>query len=420
MSSHEEDPRKTGRRAESPAVRRRSQRRATGAGLTRVGTPAGSGSSTLGWKKKLAFSFFVWCLAVLILYASSLVIRSYRLYGRLKTSQRGWAVQIHQPDAELGFRPIPNVESAELFPIGDAVPTRFDKRGFRVPTQASEPANPDGPLILAMGCSFTYGAACRAEETFSYLLAQRLHGRSINAGVCSYGLTQILLRARQIIPQFRPDIVIVQYSPWLVDRTMETYAPTYFGRQPVPYFAKKSDGSLAIEPPVFSPSVIDPRAYRTTPRSISDYGSFLAQAALPLFLHDDVLASLTWFKQRLRIIPPPTDDRQAIVDLAYGELDRLCRDFHAELIIVILDERVPPDPRESLVAASHATIVDAHAKLIARLPVPDQLTFQRFYALWRGDPPILVDHHPNSRTHEIIADEIMQAIERKRSPKTGH
>jgi hypothetical protein len=73
--------------------------------------------------------------------------------------------------------------------------------------------------VLALGCSFTYGAATNAENTYPYLVGQRLAGTTRNAGVSSYGLSQMMILAKRLVPAYKPDYLLVQYSPWLVDRS---------------------------------------------------------------------------------------------------------------------------------------------------------------------------------------------------------
>ena len=46
------------------------------------------------------------------------------------------------------------------------------------------------------------------------VVAQGLGGTVLNAGKCAYGLSQMLILARRLIPRYRPDYVLVQFSPW--------------------------------------------------------------------------------------------------------------------------------------------------------------------------------------------------------------
>ncbi|MBM4089959.1 MAG: hypothetical protein FJ276_11130 [Planctomycetes bacterium] len=376
---------------------------------------------SLSTKKKLLFFSIVCLFCLFLLYAGTLLARTHGLYGHLKDNRRGWSAPVHEQDSVLGFRPIPGVETSEVFPVGPPVPTRIDDRGFRVAADAAKEPRGNGPLVMAFGCSFTFGAACRAEDGFPYLVAQRLEGRCINAGVCSYGLTQMLLRARQLIPKYQPDIVLVQYSPWLVDRALSCYSPTYFGRQPVPYFADRGD-ELAIQPAPFAASSIDAQRYDATPRSLGDYASFTARAGIPLMLHDDLWGLTTWLRQRVRAIPPPSGQRQKVVTFVYREFSDLCRAAGATMVVVILDKGVASGERESLAAATDALVVDAHAALVSRLPVSgpavhQAMAYQHRYGHWHGNPPVMVDDHPNEQAHQIIAAEIVGVV---RGPSACH
>jgi hypothetical protein len=360
-------------------------------------------------RRKLLFALVVWLTCLPLLYCAAVAWRAHRLYDQIKTGP-GWQVSIHQSDPQLGYKPIPGVRSAQLLSMGPPVPIFIDSRGFRVPAEQS-PDTPSGgrPHILFLGCSFTFGATCRAEKTFPQLVAGELQGTCMNAGVCGYGLTQMLLRARQLIPEYRPDIVVVQYSPWLVGRALSPYAPSYFGLQPVPYYTLAPDGSPTIAPPLFTRSRVNLDRYTTTPRSLGESISFLFTGGR-LLLHDDLLATSAWIRRSVGGAPSPTDQRQAVVDAAYGELDRLCQQNGAQLAIVVLDERVPVEQRDALDAAPHATVIDAHQKLVDQMPPLGARMYQKLYCHWRGEPPVLVDHHPNARAHRIIADAILEQL----------
>jgi len=379
----------------------------------------------LSWNKKVLFAGLVWLVALLLLYIGSIGWRTYRLYDHFKSGERGWSTAIHQFDHELGYRPRRGISASQLLPLGPPVPVHLDEQGFRVAADSAEqdpPGGPPipgppipgppipGPRILALGGSFTFGAACAAEEGFVDQVADRCGGAGWNAGVCGYGLTQMLLRARRLIPKHHPDVVLVQYSPWLVDRALSPYAPSQWCRQPVPYFTQGADGGLEIAPPCFARGRVDPYPYRQTSASFSDFASFLATVSTPLLVHDDILSVSTWLQQQLGLLSQPMDDRQAVVDHVYGELDGLCQRAEAQLVIVILEASFPVRQRDSLRAAEHAIVVDAHAEMVSRMPPLGALVYQKLYCHWRGDPPVLVDHHPNQHAHALIAEEIIKAL----------
>src|SRR5262249_38650613 len=158
----------------------------------------------------------------------------------------------------------------------------------RVPPESSavEPSAAV-PRILTLGCSFTFGDACPAEETFAFRLQSELAATVLNAGKCSYGMAQMVLLARDLIPRHKTHMVVVQYSPWLIDRSMACYLPSYYGVMPGPYFYGH-DGRLEIASPVFAWVPNDFSHYRETPKSPGEFVSFAAGNAIPLKLHDDV------------------------------------------------------------------------------------------------------------------------------------
>jgi len=127
-------------------------------------------------KKRTVFCLIIFTFYIVILstfYFGYIVHRTRPLYWNIKTSQRGWSGKVHKADAELGFAPIPDSQGAEVFPLGPEIPMRYDKDGFRIPVSdhsASSTRSSPRPLVLTLGCSFTYGAANYAEDTYPYLV----------------------------------------------------------------------------------------------------------------------------------------------------------------------------------------------------------------------------------------------------------
>ncbi len=148
-------------------------------------------------------------------YCLFLAFRAAKIYGLLKTPRVGVTGHVHRADPELGWSAVPGSQGALTFAVGPSVPLRYDDEAFRTPVGATRPRQ--RPYVLALGCSFTHGDGCSAEDTFCDIVARRLGGTCLNAGQQAYGLSQMLILARRLIPRHRPEIVLVQYSSWLVE-----------------------------------------------------------------------------------------------------------------------------------------------------------------------------------------------------------
>src|SRR5271157_2540391 len=154
---------------------------------------------TLSIKKKIIFSFTVLTLFVLLLYSATMVAETCLLYRNAKRMHYWWRGRMFAADPILGFAPVPNSRGAEICPVGE-IPVRSDGEGFRIPAGDTDVAALGPPRAIALGCSFTYGSLCLAEETYPYNLSKELDINCVNAGVVSYGISQILIRARSLIP----------------------------------------------------------------------------------------------------------------------------------------------------------------------------------------------------------------------------
>lgn len=363
--------------------------------------------------RRLRLSLWLLLVFGFLAYLGTLVTRSWKAYS-VQASGRGWAGQMHEPDPELGFRMIPGARGAETFPIGPDVAACVDGAGFRVPVDASLPSPRTRPLVLALGCSFTYGAACAAEDTFAFRVAARLHGSCVNAGVCSYGLAQMLILARRLIPELEPDYVLFQHSPWLASRSQSRYASTYFGLVPTPTFIEE-DHASRLRPPLFRSILFDLPVdqYAHAEKGGLGFLSFLGHVGVPLFLHDDAHRVL------LAVMKPsdrPTPDDE-LAQCVHAEVEALCAQHGARLVYVLIGSSCPAVPIPDDIQRSGCAVAYASAALCAALPdvenqnyVEQCLSYRERYAHWAGDPPELIDLHPNADAHALIAECILAAI----------
>ncbi len=368
---------------------------------------------TIGNRRRLLFSTVSVLIPVAVFvlaYMGYAAHKSAPLYDYIKTNQRGWKGHVHRADTVLGFAPAPNSAGAEVFPIEPNIPMRYDEKGFRVPVEV-EAISRQRPLILALGCSFTYGAAVRAQNAFPHLVGLSLNGTSKNAGVCGYGLSQMLILARRLVPTYQPDYLLVQYSEWLVDRVQMPFAPFYFGEVPTPFLYLK-DGRLVMHPPVFLTKLLDLPIdrYRNTPRNWMDGLSFYLHVGLPLSAHDDFNMFKYGSAKSMGLIPDPANSRKDLVRYVYKKIDDAAKAHGSRTVIVILgNEGAPVVPNEELFPPD-AILVNAQDALLGQLSDPDSANYLKEYAHWRGSPPTLVDNHPNEKAHRIIADAVVSAI----------
>lgn len=368
-------------------------------------------------KKKVFFYAVALCIPLAffcVVYISYVAYRSAYMYQNIKTNQRGWKGSVHAADAELGFSPVPNSYGAHVFPIGPDIPMRYDEDGFRVPIEAEGSSKYPRPLILSLGCSFTYGDATYAKDTYPVLVGQSLKGTSKNAGVCSYGLSQMLLLAKKLIPIYKPDYLLVQYSTWLVRRAQSPFAPSYYGKLPTPFFYEK-DNSFALNSPIFLAKMELPvQRYRNTPDNLMDALSFFVNVGFPLFFHDDFNMLKYTIDRVIGTVPNPTKAREELIKHVYREINNVAKEHGAKLVIVVLGNNAKAVEVNDLSFPSDAVFVNAQEALLRRITIKNNSVnnddYKKEYAHWRGSPPKVVDYHPNETAHKIIADTIVSEI----------
>ncbi len=357
-------------------------------------------------RRKWILAGFVFAAALLIAYLGSVARRSYSLYEYLKGRERGWSAAVHRADPQLGYAPRPDTRASHVFPVGPDVPMRFGCEGLRIPVDAPDELALKRPLILALGCSFTYGDACLAEETFPYRVAEALGGTALNAGVCGYGYAQMGLLAQRLIPRYRPDVVLFQASPWLWDRAVDPRAETYFGVTPVPYYARAENGFELRGPEFRSLAIGLPVAeYRDGPASPVEFLRFFASQGLRLFVHDDLHALPQLWRAR-----PGPPERAEVLDALLTDVARTCAVQRSRLLVVQIGSRDGPDDDARVARLPGAVLVDATEALEDRLPERTRAAYLRAYGHWRGTPPRLVDTHFNADAHAVVAEEILATL----------
>ncbi|MBV8170525.1 MAG: hypothetical protein JO219_01180, partial [Candidatus Eremiobacteraeota bacterium] len=129
----------------------------------------------------------------------------------------GWAERpALQPDAVLGWRLVPN-KSTRLRWMGYDYTVVANDLGFPAPSfPASRP--PHTFRIMTLGDAFTSAEGLDTDRSWPRLLQNRLDARAqgaqvqvLNFAVTGYGPQQFDAVAREFVPRYRPDVVIIGF-----------------------------------------------------------------------------------------------------------------------------------------------------------------------------------------------------------------
>ena len=107
-------------------------------------------------------------------------------------------------DEVLGHQPLEGVSGMFL-----GRPISFSADGLRNHNLNLAPMQ--GPVVLAVGDSFTEGWAVGDDETWPAHLERDTGWRVLNAGVRAYGLDQMVLRAERLAPRVKPRAIVLAF-----------------------------------------------------------------------------------------------------------------------------------------------------------------------------------------------------------------
>jgi len=142
---------------------------------------------------------------VLVLVALEAVVRF------LGGEQPMQVTRLFQPDARLGWAPIPNLHAVARG-SGQGILVATNSEGIRGPEFSPTP-QPGVFRIILLGDSITFGFGVQQAETFAAqlegLLERRKRIEVLNAGCYGYGLGQYLIRYERLAKRYRHDAALV-------------------------------------------------------------------------------------------------------------------------------------------------------------------------------------------------------------------
>jgi len=97
--------------------------------------------------------------------------------------------------------------------------------------RATSPRPVAGPLLIAAGCSFTFGFGVDDQDTWPWLLQERLSGyRVVNVGTNGYGTDQALLAAERAAsnPADPARVIVLAFADFQIERNRSTQAIVYY------------------------------------------------------------------------------------------------------------------------------------------------------------------------------------------------
>lgn len=366
--------------------------------------------------KRSGLVSFIFILLILCYHFLSIHKNAVAYYNYISSDNFiSWGESMYTKDVNLGYKMIPDRRSALLYKYLQPVDVQTDKNGFRIPVSKKSLTDVSKPIdILFLGCSFTFGSACKAEDTFPYLVASEKQMNYINAAVGGYGLAQMYIQAKQLISKYKPKYLVVQNSPWLIERGVSEFAPSRGGYMlPVPYFADSANFFRA-EPPIYTSSIA--KLFPAEDRRIFS-GNFLLyyfKKGLLYFANEQLHVFITRCKNFLFLKKMPTGKIASAEFYAYKEIFKYA-ELH-QTKIVLLNLCNPPDSdkaRKISRIGKKVSIANADSLLNNYIREYSLFNYKRAFGHWgitKSGDSIFVDSHPNTMSHKLIAESICAVI----------
>ena len=135
--------------------------------------------------------------------------------------------------------------------------------------------------------------------------------------------------------------------------------------------------------------------------------------------YDDFNHCSAILRTAVGITPAPCSEREMVVAAAFSEILKICQAAGSDMLIVVLGSGPTPVRVPSSLENLGVPLARADRAMIQGLRVKSLEEYQKRYAHWRGDPPRLVDPHPNPQAHTIIAGCIYERLQGRAHDREG-
>jgi hypothetical protein len=364
---------------------------------------------------KLSYALFI-CAIVAATY---ILFKSYITYSFLASSGYSYSLGLFEADFNYGYKLIANEIGYQFVPHRPLLKIKTDKNGNRT---HFAPIDTKEESILYLGDSFTFGDVCEVDSTFPFIVEHISGYKTINGGVGGYGYAQMLRKADSLLFSTHPKYLVFQLAPVLLERSTCAYMPTDIFRVPTPYFSKIND-RISIQRPYYLSQMWRYASsgkiseYMRKSKSLRNFISFNAQIYLPIKFHElqgeihKMIVSISGTQSSVLV------DKFSIETFVLKNLVELASKNNAHLILLILgngdnwhDQFLLRHSEFLKTHANSLSIADAEGALCNNLPKFSEKVYEKTYMHWAGNPLELVDRHPNSYSHSIIAHEILKYI----------
>lgn len=275
---------------------------------------------------------------------------------------------------------------------------------------------------LFLGCSYTWGDLLADEQTWPYLVSEKMSFmHSFNAGLPAGGLSQMLVRQDRAFKKAEYTFCFIELASWLGDRACSPFAPIAHGLRPVPYITFDEEAvEYHIASPVFESPMWDlpVNIYRDSKSGLGDWWSFYWNLGWPGVYRTILKKPLLEIKFKFSVNPKPVRDPEAINYFAYSQLVWKCLEKGTWPVLVNLGAKGYPEISRAAIKEfvgpeywNQCIYVPADSVMKAMHPDDYAKTFHHWVEV-EGEQ-IEVDGHPNERASALIADLTVKAMEQK-------